>query len=332
MLRKNWLMAVLYSPALLLLGVFISIRYGAAEISFQDVWHAIVHYSPDNLSDNIIVTSRLPRALGSILIGCLLGASGAIMQGVTRNYLASPSIMGVSDGSALFVTIAMIFFARSSVELMICSFIGSLAATCLVFGMAKWVPGGMQPVRLAILGLVVGTFFSSVATGIAIYFKMAQSVSFWYNARLDQMDLSVIKLALPWAALGLLMALFLSKSVTILSLGEETASNLGMKTGLVKGIAMISVALMTGASVAIAGSIAFIGLIIPHIVRYLVGTDYRWIIPCSGLMGGIFLCFADIASRFVNHPYETPITVVISLICIPFFIYLVYKKGGKHGV
>lgn len=323
---------MLCSPILLVIGLIMSIRYGAAEISNQDVWHAIIHYDPTNMSDTIIMTARLPRALGAILIGCLLSVSGALMQGVTRNYLASPSILGVSDGSALFVTIAMISFANGSMTLMIFSFIGSLVAVGLVFGMASLIPDGMRPVRLAIIGIIVGTFFNSIATSLSIYYKMSQSVSFWYNARLDKMDLTMVKMALPFAIVGLILALLLSKSITILSLGEESAINLGMKTAYIKGLAMLAVALMTGASVAIAGAIALVGFIIPHMVRFLVGTDYRWVIPCSGLLGGAFLCFADIASRFVNHPYETPITIVVSFICIPFFIYLVYKKGGSQGV
>lgn len=332
MVRNNPIIILLCSPVLLVLGVFLSIRYGAVELDLQDVWHAIVHYNPDNMTDVIIVTSRLPRALGAIMIGCLLAVSGALMQGVTRNYLASPSIMGVSDGSALFVTLAMIFFARSSVELIVFSFIGSLVAVFLVYGMASLVPNGMQPVRLAIIGIIIGTFCSSIAAGLAIYFKLSQSVSFWYNARLDKMDLTLVKMALPFALIGLVLAILLSKSVSIISMGEETAVSLGIKTTLVKCMAMVSVALMTGASVAIAGSIALVGFIVPHMVRFMVGTDYRWIIPCSGIMGGAVLCYADIASRFVNHPYETPIAIVISFIGIPFFIYMVHKKGGAQGV
>ncbi|MED1949357.1 iron ABC transporter permease [Brevibacillus centrosporus] len=332
MVRNSPLILLLCSPILLIFGIFLSISYGAADITFQQVWHAVFSYDPENVSDNIIMTSRLPRALGSLLIGCLLAVSGAMMQGVTRNYLASPSILGVSDGSVLFVTIALVFFSNSSMELMIFSFLGSLVATLFVFGISRIIPNGFQPVRLAIIGVVTGTLFSSVATGISIYFKMAQSVSFWYNTRLDKMDISLLKLSLPFGLAGLILAILLSRSITILSLGDDTATNLGMKTPVVKGLSMIAVALMTGAAVAVAGSIAFIGLVIPHITRFLVGTDYRWIVPCSGCLGAIFLCFADVLSRFVNAPYETPITIVISFVCIPFFIYLVYKKGGSQGV
>ncbi|MGO4537821.1 FecCD family ABC transporter permease [Paenibacillus sp. 2TAB19] len=320
-------------PVLLALGIFLSISYGAAVLSLQDVVHAVFHYDSSNITDNIVITSRLPRALGSVIIGILLAVSGALMQGVTRNYLASPSIMGVSEGSAFFVTIAMITAAAaSSLGLMLFSFIGSLVAILFVFGIGRLVPNGFQPVRLAIIGIVIGTFFSSLAAALAHFFQISQSVSFWYNSRLDKMDMADVYLVLPFAAAGLIASMAISKSVTILSLGEETAASLGMRPMLIRTTAMLAVALMTGSAVAIGGNIAFIGLVVPHIARFLVGTDYRWLIPCSGLIGGVFLCFSDIASRFFNYPYETPITIVISIICIPFFIYLVYKKGGAQGV
>jgi iron complex transport system permease protein len=124
------------------------------------------------------------------------------------------------------------------------------------------------------------------------------------------------------------MALYISKSLTILSLGEEVSVSLGQKTVLVKALAMASTVILTGISVALAGNIGFVGLIIPHITRFLIGIDYRWVIPCAGVLGGIFLALSDILSRFLNYPFETPIGVVTSLIGVPFFLYLIYKRGG----
>jgi len=153
-------------------------------------------------------------------------------------------------------------------------------------------------------------------------------VSFWYNARLHQMDPGLIKLAVPFALVGIALALMISRSITILSLGEEVSVGLGQRTKLVKAMAVASVVLLTGISVALAGNIGFVGLIIPHITRFLVGADYRWIIPCAGVLGAVFLALADILSRFLNYPFETPVGVVTSLIGVPFFLYLIYKRGG----
>jgi iron complex transport system permease protein len=255
------------------------------------------------------------------------------MQGMTRNYLASPSIMGVSDGSAFAITLCMIFFPNtSSMQLIAFSFIGSALGMGLVFGIATLIPNGMSPVRLALLGTILGTFLSSVSAALANFFQVSQDISFWYNARVYQLTPTHIKLAIPVAIIGLLLSLMLSKYITILSMGEEIAISLGQNTKWIKIISMLTVSLLTGVSVALVGKIGFVGLIIPHVTRFIVGIDYKRIIPCSMVLGGSFLILCDIVSRFINQPFETPIGIVTSLIGVPIFLYLARKKGGdKHA-
>jgi iron complex transport system permease protein len=216
--------------------------------------------------------------------------------------------------------------------MIIYSLVGSALGVGIVFGLASLLPNGMSPVRMAIIGTIIGTFLSGISAAMTSYFQVSQKISFWYNARLHQMDPGLIKLAIPFAVAGIAIALFISKSITILSLGEEISVSLGQRTVLVKAMAVVSVAILTGISVALAGHIGFVGLIIPHIARFLVGTDYRWIIPCAGILGAVFLALADIFSRFLNYPFETPIGVVTSLIGVPFFLYLVRKRGGRNDV
>lgn len=307
-----------------------SILYGAKTIDASIVLEAIFHFDPNNIDHQIILQSRIPRAVGALLIGAFLAMSGAIMQGMTRNVLASPSIMGVSDGSVMAVTLCMILLpGTSSMGLILFSLVGSAVGAGLVFGLAWLLPNGTSPVRMAILGTIIGTFLGGIAEAAAMYFQVSQSISFWYNARLDQMDPALIKLALPFAGVGIVLALSLSRSITLLSMGDEIAAGLGQRTVLVKGLSMFSVVILTGISVALAGKIAFVGLLIPHVTRFFVGMDYRVIIPMSGLMGGLFLVLCDIGSRFINAPYETPIGVVTSLIGVPFFLYLIKRKGGR---
>lgn len=320
---------LLMAPAAVVLLLMLSVLYGAKSIDAHTVWNAIVHFDKESIDHQIIRTSRVPRAVGALLIGCFLAVSGALMQGMTRNYLASPSIMGISDGSVFAVTLAMVFLpSNHNLSMITFSLIGSAFGAFVVFGLAWLIPRGMSPVKLAILGTIIGMFLNGVADAVATYYQVSQSISFWYNARLDQMDPAMIKLALPFAIVGLTLAMCLSRSITVLSLGEELSAGLGQRTTLVKAGAMLAVILLTGASVALAGKIAFVGLIIPHIVRYLVGQDYRWVIPVSGVLGGIFLAFCDILSRFVNYPFETPIGVVTALFGVPFFLYLIWRRGG----
>ncbi|OWA37218.1 ferrichrome ABC transporter permease [Saccharibacillus sp. O16] len=322
-------LAIIVIPAIFA-ALVVSVLYGAKNIDASTVLEAIFHFEADQIDHQIILQSRVPRAVGALLIGAFLAMSGAMMQGMTRNYLASPSIMGVSDGSVMAVTLCMILLpGTSNMGTIVFSLIGSAIGASIVFGLAWLLPNGTSPVRMAILGTIIGTFLGGIAEAAAMYFQVSQSISFWYNTRLDQMDLNMIKLALPFAGVGIALALSLSRSITVLSMGDDVASGLGQRTALVKGLSMLSVVILTGISVALAGKIAFVGLLVPHIVRFLVGTDYRAILPSSALIGGLFLVLCDVASRFVNAPYETPIGVVTSLIGVPFFLYLIKRKGGR---
>lgn len=324
---------LLVAPVVALLLITLSVLYGAKNISAETVWDAIIRFDDANVDHQIIMTSRLPRVIGAMLIGMFLAVSGALMQGMTRNYLASPSIMGVSDGSVFAVTMCMVFLpSTQSVSLITISLIGSALGAALVFGIARLIPNGLSPVKLAILGTIIGLFLNGCADAIATYFQISQNLSFWYNARLNQMDPELIKLSIPFAIVGLVLAMALSKSITVLSLGDEISAGLGQRTALVKGLTMLAVVILTGISVALAGKIVFVGLIVPHIARFLVGVDYRWIVPISGVLGGLFLAFCDILSRFINYPFETPIGVVTALFGVPFFLYLIRTRGGgKNG-
>jgi iron complex transport system permease protein len=320
---------LMISPVVIGLTMVLSIAYGAKHMEWGTIWNAFFHFDSGNVDHQIVRTSRLPRAIGALLIGAFLAISGALMQGMTNNYLASPSIMGVSDGAALAITIGMVISQdTSSMQLITYSFIGSALGVSLVYGLASLVPGGLSPVKMAIIGTIIGTFLSSFAAALGVYFQVSKSISFWFNARLHQMDPEMIKLAVPFAIVGIALAVFLSKSITILSLGEEVAAGLGQRTAIVKALSLVAVALLTGVSVALAGKIAFVGLIIPHIARYLIGVDYRWVIPVSAVIGAAFLGLADVLSRFLNYPFETPIGVVTAVIGIPFFLYLIRRKGG----
>ncbi|MDT3495838.1 iron ABC transporter permease [Bacillus toyonensis] len=319
------------APMLILATVILSILYGAKSIDAETVWNALFHFDSSDVNHNIIITSRLPRVVAALLVGAFLAISGALMQGMTRNYLASPSIMGVTDGAAFVITLCMIFLpGMSSIGMVLCSMIGSALGAGIVFGFGSLLQNGLSPVRLAIIGTVIGTFLSSVSAAMASYFQISQNVSFWFNAKLDQVDPNIIKITIPFGIIGIVLALFISKSITILSLGEEVSINLGQRTKLVKAMAILSVIFLTGTAVALVGKVGFVGLIIPHITRFIIGVDYKWILPCAGVIGGVFLALCDVLSRFVNHPFETPIGVVTSLIGIPFFLYLIRTRGGER--
>lgn len=333
MMNKNWKAILILgaSPIFIVLAIAVSVLYGVKDIGISTIWQAITHFDANNVDHNIIMSSRLPRVVAALFAGSALAVSGALMQGVTRNYLASPSLMGVNDGSVFVITLAMVFLpGLSNVQMILLSMVGSALGAGLVFGFGSLVKNGLSPVRLAIIGTVIGTFLSSIASAVAMFFQISQNVSVWYNSKLHTVNPDMLILSIPFGIVGLLMAISISKSVMISSLGEETAVSLGQRTIWVKIISMLSVVCLTGTAVALVGKIAFVGLVIPHITRFIVGIDYRFIIPCSAVIGAVFLAFCDVISRYINFPFETPIGVVTAFIGIPFFLYFIRKKGGEQ--
>lgn len=318
------------SPFLIAIVALVSVMYGTKDISAITVWQAITAFDPSNVDHQIIRTGRIPRIAAVLLVGAFLAVAGAVMQGITRNYLASPSLMGVNDGSAFMITLAIVFFpGLPNYQMILLSMLGSALGAGIVFGFGSLIRNGLSPVRLAIIGTVIGTFLSSIATAVAMYFQVSQTVSVWYNTKVHMVDMDMLVLAIPFGLVGLVLALLSAKAITITSLGEDIAIGLGQKTKAVKIISMLAVVCLTGTAVALVGKIAFVGLVIPHITRFLVGVDYRFIIPCAAVIGAFFLALCDLLSRFVNYPFETPIGVLTALVGVPFFLYLVRKHGGE---
>ena len=321
------------APFFIVIVTLISIMYGTKEIGMTTVWEAIISFDEANIDHQIIWTARIPRAMAVLVVGAFLAVAGAVMQGITRNYLASPSLMGVNDGSAFVITMAIVFLpGLPNYQMILLSMLGSALGAGLVFGFGSLIKNGLSPVRLAIIGTVIGTFLSSIASAVAMYYQVSQTVAVWYNTKVQSVDPDMLWLSIPFGAAGVILAMVSARAITITSLGEDIAVGLGQKTKAVRLLSMLSVVLLTGTAVALVGKIAFVGLVIPHIVRFLVGEDYRFIIPCSLAVGAFFLSLCDLISRYVNFPFETPIGVVTAIIGVPFFLYLIRTRGGgKHA-
>ncbi|MEK3765863.1 FecCD family ABC transporter permease [Solibacillus sp. FSL K6-4121] len=327
---RHFILFSIIMPILIVTVTILSISMGTKSIPIETIIEAIIQYDEENIDHQIIWSGRVPRALAVLFVGAFLAAAGALMQGVTRNFLASPSIMGVTDGSAFFITMAFVFLpGLSSFNLVLLSMLGSLFGGALVFGFASIIKNGLSPVRLAIIGTVIGTFISSIGTAIAMYYQISQTVTMWYNSKVHMVEMELVFLCVPIGLIGLILTIVLARAVTITALGEDVAVGLGQNTRTVKILSMLAVAILTGTAVALVGKIAFVGLVVPHIVRMLMGVDYRVIIPCSAVMGAFFLAACDLISRYINFPYETPIGVITAIIGVPFFLYLIRRKGGE---
>lgn len=326
------------APIILTIGLFIliaimifSIMYGAAEIDLHTIWKSLTDYDGSISSHQIIANLRIPRALAGALIGGGLAMSGAIMQGMTRNALASPSIMGVSAGAMFMMAIALaIMPSASNFVMMMWAFGGAGLGALVVFMIGSISKTGLTPVKLALAGTAVTALFTSVSSAITIHFNIAKDISFWYAGGMSSIQWVHIKLLAPVTIIGIIIALGLSKAISTLSLGEDVAKGLGQRTWVTKLLGTLVVLMLTGAAVSVAGTIGFIGLVIPHITRFLVGSDYRVILPCSAILGGILLVLADTASRMINPPFETPVGTVTAVIGVPFFLYLARHDGRSR--
>ncbi len=310
----------------LIASLAISITLGASDISLETIWNALFHFDENITAHHVIQELRIPRALAGMMVGLSFAVAGAIMQGMTRNPLADSGLLGINAGANFMIAVCFAFLpGLPFMKLILFSFLGAALGAALVFGIGAMNRKGLTPLRLVLAGAAVNALLIALSEGIALYFRIGQDIAFWYAGGVASTKWPQIEAILPWVIGALLVSIALSRSITLLSLGEDIATGLGQRTGLVKVIGMICVLVLAGTSVSIVGAVGFVGLIIPHVTRYLVGVDYRWIIPCSAILGGLLVIWADIAARTINPPTEVPIGALIALIGVPFFLYLARK-------
>lgn len=325
--RSLWIAIVLI--AVLCGASMLSLYIGARYISVDEIIKSFVNYDSNSIGELLIQTLRWPRLLAAFIVGISFTVSGALMQGVTNNPMASPSILGINAGASFGLAIAMIIVPAASLNVSILfAFLGAALATGVILFLAKRVGGKATPVYLALAGTAIGAVFTAVTQMLVVFFEVAQDLSYWTAGGISGIRMEQVFLVLPWTMIGLLIAISISKSVTLLSFGEEVAIGLGSNLDRVRAFAGVTVLILSGSAVALAGPIGFVGLITPHIVRKMVGIDYRRVIPFSALVGTVIVVVADVLTRLVNSPYETPLGAITAIIGVPFFIYLANRRGG----
>ena len=317
---------------LLIVGIVTSVSLGARNIDLSTIINSILHDSND-INTKLIRDVRIPRAIAAALVGGFLAVAGAIMQGITRNPIAEPSVMGITQGATFMIAVAFVLqriypdLIINSFSMMMFAFVGASISGLLVYFVSSRRIRKVDPVKLALAGTALGTLLISLAMGISMYFNLSQQLSFWISGGLTSAKWEGVRLLAILGGIGLIGAIFLSPKITILSLGEEVAIGLGQKTNQVRFISIVLVILLTGVSVSVAGNIVFVGLIIPQIAKAIVGADYKYIIPSSMVLGAVLLVYSDILARMINPPYETPIGSLTALLGVRMFIYLVRKDA-----
>jgi iron complex transport system permease protein len=337
------------SLAVVVGGGLVQVSFGAFSMTIVEAWQAV--FNPNVLFDAraweafllggevpemnkrslIVWNIRLPRVFVGALVGMNLAVSGAIFQAVTRNELASPFILGVSSGAGLAILLTLVVFSGLAAFLPLVASVGGAIAFLIVYAIA-W-QNGTSPVRLVLAGVIIGTVFSSLQTALFFFaddIGVVQSAIAWTTGSLTGTDWEQVRMALPWTAVAMLLALVSSRQLNVLLLGEQTASSLGMNVEKVRfalsGVAVLAAA----ASIAVAGIVGFVGLIVPHVVRNVVGSDYKKLVIGCVFAGPALMVAADVGARLALDPVQIPVGIVTGLVGGPYFLYLM-RKQDKMG-
>ena len=288
--KRVALLAVVLIAVLGALALF-SLTVGMRAITLSGVLHALRSAGSQEPSDLVVWTLRLPRLLAALVCGVSFAVAGALMQGVTNNPLASPSILGINAGASFGLALAMIFLSAASLQV-----------------------------------TIVSAVFLAVTQVLVVFFDVAQELTYWTAGGISGIRMTAILGVVPWTILGLILAVSVSRSVTLLSFGEDMAIGLGGRLLRIRLRAGLAVLILAGSAVAVAGPVGFVGLVVPHITRRIVGIDYRLVVPFSALLGALLVLVADMVARTVAPPFEIPLGAVTALVGVPFFLYLANRK------
>ncbi|MBG79780.1 MAG: ferrichrome ABC transporter [Phycisphaerae bacterium] len=309
---------------LIVIGLIASLALGAVDIPLVDVIKVMTG-SGEKTDTQIILQSRLPRSIAAVLVGCNLAISGTLLQAVTRNPLADPGLIGVTAGAALAATIVLAVLPSSAILLPIVAFAGAMIAAVVVY-VVSWRPGaGSSPMRMilagvavnAVLGAVIGLLMTAFADRIP-------AMMFWTSGSFNGRGWGHVDMLWPYTVAGVGLALWIRPRLAVMELGDDAAVTMGVPVERTRLIAFAAAALLAGSAASVAGLVGFIGLVVPHLMRLLLGGNYG-LIPVSAVAGGALLLWSDLVARLALAPAEMPVGVITGLIGGPYFIYLLYR-------
>ncbi|REK77645.1 FecCD family ABC transporter permease [Paenibacillus paeoniae] len=315
--------------AVLIAAAVASVLFGLRNFDLATVIQAYTSYTGSD-EQLIIRTSRVPRALTAAVIGCSLALSGVLLQAMTRNPLASPSILGINAGAALAIVAMLYWYGAvfSFTNLMWFAFIGAGLSAVLIFVIATAGKGGMTPIKLILTGSALASFATSInSLFMLISNETLEGALYWLTGSVSNSNLGHTVQLLPYMLGAWVIVLFMSRSLNVMAMGDDVAVGLGQRMVWIKIVTVFVVVILAGGSVALAGPISFVGIMIPHISRWLIGNDHRWLLPYSAVLGAAFLLLADVLSRFLIHSKEVPVGVTTALLGVPFVVVLVRRKA-----
>lgn len=328
-LYKSWIVLIAAVMSTICI-TFVALSFGSSKVSLVDFFKAWIEGDTSNSAYRIIYFSRLPRVLGALLAGSALAVSGTIMQAVLQNPLASPNIIGINNGAGFFVLAVSVFFPGRPEILPMAAFLGALVTALLIFALAM----GRDSTKLSLVltGIAMSSILGAGMNVIMILFPDAYiGASTFLVGGLGGVTMDSLQFAVSYIVVGLLSAVLLRRDMNIIALGSNGARALGMAVARTRFLLIATAAVLTGAAVSFAGLIGFVGLIVPHAIRFVIGSDHRLLVPASIFAGSGFVTLCDLVSRIVFAPYEVAVGILLSLTGGPFFIYLVIrsKRSGN---
>lgn len=327
-MKKNVVLFSLLGIALIG-AILISISIGSVSIPLQDIINMLLQGEESKYAA-ILRDIRIPRVIMAVLVGANLSVSGVLLQGVMRNPLADPGITGISSGASVTVMIMMLYFQGATLWTPVVGFIGGILACALIYSLA-W-NKGISAVRIILAGVAVNALLGGVSSLLSILNSdRLTGVLNWLNGELGKKSWLQVKVMLLFTIIGLVLALIVSKGCDILALGDKNARSIGFNPNALRLIISAVAVLLAGVSTAYVGVIGFIGLVVPHIARIIIGIEHKKLVPFSALLGGLILLLADTVGRTITAPYEIPVGIVTTVIGGPFFLYLLRKENKSYG-
>jgi iron complex transport system permease protein len=323
LIRKKITYLIIVGIALFI-AFIMSVRFGAVELDTAEILKSLFS-SVETTNRNIIWKLRIPRTLIAGLVGMCLSVSGCILQSVMKNPLASPTIIGVNAGAGLAAAVTLVLLPEMEYLLTPAAFFGAFATTWIIY-IISW-KDGIKPLRMVLAGVAISSIISAIINTILIFYpdRITNQISFTIGSLSTKMW-SDFRILLPYAVIGLIIAIVYSKKLNILLLGDEIASNLGINIERTRIILIAVASLLAASAVSIVGMLGFVGLIIPHMTRLIVGSDNRFLIPASALTGALVVMVCDTLARIVAKPMEIPVGIIMSLIGAPFFLFLLRRR------
>jgi iron complex transport system permease protein len=323
--RTGWMAA---ATVALLFAVLLSLAVGSRGIPPSQVLDALLHGGTSRNAE-VVRSLRVPRTVIGVMVGAALAVAGVVMQGITRNPIAEPGILGVSQGASLGVVCAIAYAGVGTLSGYVWfAFAGAGAAAVAVYAVAARGRGGASPVKLALAGAAMSAFLTSIVSGVLTTdAQTLETYRFWQVGSLSGRDTHIIGMTWPFLVVALLLVLAMARGLDALALGEDVARGLGQNVAVLRLLGALGATVLTGAAVAAAGPIAFVGLAVPHLARALVGTAHRWVLPMAALLGPVMILVSDVVGRIVFPPSEVPVAVMTALIGVPFLVALVRRRS-----